>query len=153
MYETLIKQLTFEEGNRLVAYNDTKGIKTIGVGHNLNARPFFQNKKISNTITDELCTALLLDDIATAASDIRKSWVGFRELCPARQEAIINMVFQLGLTTFMKFRTMIYALDQKKWQLAHDSALNSLWAKECPNRAARVCSQLLTGEYYKVPLS
>jgi lysozyme len=37
--QKLIAELRRDEGVRYSPYNDTKGIPTVGVGHNLNAKP------------------------------------------------------------------------------------------------------------------
>jgi lysozyme len=60
------------------------------------------------------------------------------------------MAFQLGINGFLQFRMMRQALSRCDWLAARNEALDSLWARQTPNRARRVAEQILTGEYYEI---
>ena len=51
------------------------------------------------------------------------------------QEVVLNMCYQLGITGVSKFRKAISALQEGEWQEAADEMLDSLWARQTPNRA------------------
>ncbi len=51
------------------------------------------------------------------------------------QEVVLNMCYQLGVTGVSKFRKAISALQDGEWQEAADEMLDSLWARQTPNRA------------------
>lgn len=149
--DILKKQIEFEEGRRLVKYKCTAGHWTIGVGHNLDAKPFYNGERIPDVIDDALCDALFDNDVGSVIDGLDAAWHGFQLLTGARQDAVINMGFQLGVEGFMKFVKLRDALVRCDWQRAYDEALKSHWAKQTPNRAKRVAGQIRTGEYYPVP--
>ena len=150
MYEELNKQLTFEEGRKLKKYKCTAGHWTIGIGHNLDAKPKMREWLIPDTITDKECDAIFIVDIQDTVESLTKAYPNLRALTPARRDAVLNMAFQMGTAGVMKFKKMLAALDDKGWQRAKAMALDSDWVTKTPKRAARVANQLMTGEYYKV---
>jgi lysozyme len=83
--------------------------------------------------------------------DLNQAWPGLSLLQCARHDACINMAFQLGINGFLQFRMMRQALNRCNWLEARNEALDSLWARQTPNRARRVAEQILTGEYYEIP--
>jgi lysozyme len=149
--DILTEQLKFEEGLRLTAYLCPTGHKTIGYGHNLDAKPYIEGNKIPDTVTQDVAEVLLVHDIDDTIELLTKTWHGFLLLQGARRDACINMAFQLGVARFMDFKKMREALLRCEWAKAQAEALNSTWAKQTPGRAQRVAKQLLTGEYYAVP--
>ena len=151
VYEQLKQQIEFEEGRKLHVYLCPAGHRTIGIGHNLDVSPDYNGVPIRDVISDTECDTLFNADVKHAVDGISAEWLGFKALSPARRDAIINMAFQLGVAGVLKFRGMLTALDLKHWQKAHDMALDSLWAKQTPNRAKRIAQQLLTGDYYIMP--
>jgi len=144
------QQLKFEEGLRLKPYLCTKGHKTIGYGHNLDAHP---GEEIPEQITQEQAEVLLALDIQTTQKQISKQWMSFSLLDEVRQAACLNMAFQLGIDTFLSFNKMRRALARFDWELAHKEALDSQWAQQTPERAARVAKQFITGRYYVIPVA
>lgn len=130
-----------DEGVRLKPYTCPAGKLTIGVGRNLDDRG----------ITIEECQALLDNDInaCTSAAETLLGAEFFGSLETARQLAIVNMIFQLGTVGFAKFSRTIDAIKRHAWTEAANNARASLWAKQTPERAARVIYMLETG---KTPL-
>lgn len=148
MGDYLKKQIEFEEGRRLQKYKCTAGHWTIGVGHNLDARPFYNREKIPDVIDDALCDAIFDDDLSRTINDLADLWSGFQLLSGARQDAVVNMAFQMGVGGVMKFKRMLDAMAKCDWHKAADEALNSQWARQTPARAERVAGQIRTGDYY-----
>lgn len=146
----LIDQLKFEEGYRDKPYLCTKGKKTIGYGHNMDAKPFFEGKKIPDKIDKVYAERLLMSDISEVRETLSKRFPEIEALEDARRDALIQMGFQLGYDGFMKFRKMIAAIKKRDWKEAYRQALDSDWAKQTPKRAERVSKQLLTNTYYQV---
>jgi lysozyme len=134
----LVTQLKRDEGLRLKAYKDTLGVWTIGYGHTGTA-------KRSMVITKAEAEALLVKDIENAKA-IAKRIDFFDKLDPIRQAAIINMCFQLGNKIF-QFKRTLAAIRDEKYYVAESYGLESLWAKQTPNRAKRVMRQIATGEW------
>lgn len=134
----LVSQLKRDEGLRLKAYKDTVGVWTIGYGHTGTAKP-------GMVITEAEAEALLVKDIEDAKA-IAKRIDFFDRLDPVRQAAIINMCFQLGNKIF-QFKRTLAAIRDEKYHVAESYGLESLWAKQTPNRAKRVMRQIATGEW------
>jgi lysozyme len=152
MVDELQKQIEFEEGRRLRKYKCTAGHWTIGIGHNLDAKPFHKGQKIPDVIDNELCDDLFEEDLGRTINSLDAMWDGFRMLSGTRQDACINMAFQLGVDGFMRFRKLREALMLGDWSRAEQEALNSKWAKnDTPARAKRVAEQLRTGQHYEIP--
>ena len=150
MYDELKAQLAYEEGKKLTKYKCTEGHWTIGIGHNLDAKPKMRGWVIPDTITDKECDAIFTVDVQDTVEAMAKAYPNIKVLAPARRDALLNMAFQMGSSGVMKFKGMLKALDNQEWKKAEQEALDSLWAKQTPNRAKRVAHQLYTGEYYNV---
>ena len=140
MKDNLEQQIEDEEGRVAYAYQDSEGFWTIGVGC------MVDHRKGGGLRPDEI-DYILKNRIAEARVGILSlvPWVIDLDVC--RQDALINMAFQLGPAGVSKFGAMLMALHVHDWQKSHDEALDSLWAKQTPARAKRIAMQLLTGEY------
>jgi lysozyme len=119
---------------RLKPYKDTVGHLTIGYGHNLDARG----------ITPEIAAMLLEEDIAIAVSELRKHFDWFDHLSRPRQDALINMCFNLGINGLLEFSHMLLALDNGDFPTAALHMLNSKWHDELGARVERIARQLET---------
>lgn len=131
----LKQELIRDEGIRLRPYHDSKGILTIGVGHNLEAKP----------ISARAANVILEDDIADVVADLDRSVPWWHRLDHIRQRAIINMCFQMGITGLLKFERLLAALRTEDWTGAYRETLDSKYALEVPERAARVANAFLHG--------
>lgn len=134
--KTLEEWIKEDEGVRSKPYKDTQGFITIGVGRCLDKKPL----KV-----DEI-KYLFANDINDAIADA-KTFTYFKFLHPPRQHAIINMCFQLGKEGVAKFRKMNAAIERGDYEKAAKEALDSLWAKQTPNRAKRVAEVIRTGKH------
>ena len=136
MIEQLKKMLIRHEALRLKPYKDSVGKLTIGVGRNLDDRG----------ITEAEAMLLLSNDIGDALADAKKfSWFG--QLDSARQDVIVNMVFNLGLTRFSGFKKMIAALEHGNYPEAADQMLDSKWARQVGLRASELSQMMREGRY------
>lgn len=147
----LIEQLKFEEGLRLRAYRCTAGKLTIGYGHNLEAKPYFNGERIPSEITEAMANQLLEKDVDDVHDQLATVYHGFLLLQGARRDACVNMAFQLGVQGFMQFKQLLVALDKCEWAKAYTAALDSKWARQTPHRAERVAGQFVDGRHYDVP--
>jgi lysozyme len=153
--ERLINQLIFEEGMRLKAYKDTKGLITIGIGHNLVDEPIFKGSPIGTTITEDLAYELLAHDLSETYKGLDKGWPWFSKMpSGARQDAIVAAAFQLGVGSLLRFKNMLRFIEHGQYENAAIAGLNSKWAKkDTPARAKRVMGQLRLSIYYPVPVT
>jgi len=130
--------LRHEEGYRKKAYKDTKGIWTVGIGHNL----------VGNELTDRAIMCIFEDDLSEALR-IAQHFAGagrWSTLTDNQKYGLINMAFQMG-ARLMSFKNMRQALGQGQWDIVEAEALDSDWAREHEDRARRVIG-LLRREAY-----
>jgi lysozyme len=137
----LIADLKEDEGRRPRPYLDSLGHWTVGFGHNLEQGP---------PLSERAMAVILDDDLAVAERDCeRLTWL--HALNDVRQAVIVNMVFNMGLGTFGKFRKMIAALEMGDWASAADEMLDSRWAvqvgRDPGERAYRLAEEMRTGEW------
>ena len=128
--------LTRDEGLRRKPYLDSTNHVSIGIGRNLT------DKGVSGRTIDQMFQEDL-DEAFLGAKDFfpdMDSWT------PARQMAVINMVFNLGSFGFEKFKATRAAIERGDWDEAADHALNSKWATQVHGRSLRVAYMLRTGE-------
>jgi len=149
MFSILSQQLLASvkrgEGERLDAYQDSKGIWTIGYGTNL------QELHISKTLAEQW----LADKLMQAAM-YAQGFGWWAELTPARKDVVIEMLYNLGGPRFGGFKKFIHALDTRQWDHAADEMLDSKWHREDvgkpgiqgdTDRAERLAHQMRSGEY------
>jgi len=135
----LVEQLKLHEGVRSHIYECPMGYQTIGVGRNVDP-----NGGIG--LSDDEIEYLLENDIRRCERELdRFSW--FADLDVVRQDALINMCFNLGFTRLLKFKNMLSALAEGRYQLAAAEALDSKWAKQVGRRAKDIAHMFSTGEY------
>lgn len=128
--KNLIEQ---HEGRRSLAYKDTLGITTIGVGRNL------EHKGLSNNEID----ILLVNDIIECFDDLSHfKW--FEEATEQQQAALLDWRFQLGGAGIRKFKKTMEYLSAGDYNQAGIEMLDSRWAQQTPNRANAI-SRMVRG--------
>ncbi|GAB6191135.1 glycoside hydrolase family protein [Desulfocastanea catecholica] len=133
----LQKMLIRHEGLRLQPYRCPAGKLTIGVGHNLD----------DNGISKEIAMVILQHDIAEHMAELNAAFPWIRSLNYARQDAMVDMAFNLGLPRFAKFKKMLAAMEAGDYATAHDEMLDSKWARQVGGRAQELARMTLTGAY------
>ena len=121
----LIDEIKKHEGFRSRVYKCTEGYDTIGYG--------FAIKDLE--ITEEVAELILKRKLAELRIRICNAFEWFIDSPDQVQEVVINMCYQLGLSGFSKFKKTIYYLETQQYDEASDEMLDSLWAKQTPNRA------------------
>jgi len=132
----LIEQLKVHEGLRLKPYHCTEGYLTIGYGRNLE----------TNGITEAEAEMLLANDVFKVMEQLADHGL-LQDHTKPRQDVLINMAFQMGVSGLLKFKKMILALDERRYYQAAKEMLDSRWAKQTPNRANELAKQMRTGVY------
>lgn len=133
----LIEQLKRHEGFRGRPYQDTTGHITIGYGRNLDDRP----------LTEGEATALLLSDISAIGLELERAFPVVTALNPARQAALMNMAFNLGIGGLKNFKRMWAAVMSRDWMTVEAEALDSKWARQVGNRATEIARMLRSGDF------
>jgi len=135
----LLDQLKKHEGVRSHVYDCPMGYQTIGVGRNVDP-----NGGIG--LSDDEIDYLLENDIRRCERELdRFKW--FSDLDVVRQDALINMCFNLGFTRLLKFKNMLGALAEEKYMLAAAEALDSKWAQQVGQRAKDIAHMFEHGTY------
>lgn len=131
----LAAQLEIDEDKKPRMYLDSLGFWTAGVGRNLSERAFSE---------DEI-QLMLKNDIAIVESALDRNCPWWRSMSEARQQALANMCFQMGISKLLGFKKMLVMLEAGRWDAAALEAEDSKWAKQAPNRAKRVTKQIREG--------
>ena len=132
--ETLESQLVRHEGYRNLPYEDSEGIITIGVGHNMEAKP----------VADDIIQRWFQEDLQEARDFLYSNWPWIQNIDETRRDAFLNMAFNLG-SKLKGFRNMFSAAKKGEWNQAAAEALDSLWAKQVGDRAIELAEQIKTG--------
>ena len=125
-----------DEGWREYAYKDHLGFWTIGYGRLI-------DKRRGGRISEDEGDYMLGNDIEDVYAQLcrRLPWV---PALPAPwRRALINMGFQLGIGGLMQFKNMLKHVRKGNGRKAKKAGLNSLWARQTPNRAERVTDLFL----------
>lgn len=133
----LYRQLEVDEDRRKRIYVDTVGKISGGVGRNLTDRGFRE---------DEI-DLMLANDVAEAVGECRRLIRGFDALAEARQEVLVNMMFNMGYTRLAGFKKMLAAVQAGNWREAASQMLDSKWADQVGDRADRLADAMRKGSW------
>lgn len=131
----LIEELKRHEGLRLKPYKCTAGKLTIGVGRNIE----------DIGITEAEAEQMLLNDISRVEDDLDRNIMYWRDFPESVQRALVNFVFNVGITRALRFKRMFKALQNLDYHTAADELLDSLYAKQVGRRAIEVAEMIREG--------
>ena len=120
-----------EEGFRAKPYRDTRGVLTIGYGTNLEAG-----------ITRAEAAYLARERLQRAQDQLAADDPWTVDLPIGSREALLDMAYQLGVEGVQGFRVMLAALKSGDCEGAKAAALDSVWDRQTPARAAAVTGRL-----------
>jgi lysozyme len=136
----ITRLLRGEEGEVLTEYKDHLGYSTIGVGRLIDARK-------GGGITAEESAYLLGNDIQKKLSELERKLPWVKELDEARRGVLLSMAFQMGTDGLLGFKNTLEMVRTGRYTDAAKGMLNSLWAKQTPQRAKRHSEQMRTGKW------
>lgn len=115
-----------EPGREGMPYRDSKGLWTIGRGH------FIGERLEDLWLSPAVISAIFQEDLDTARLDAIDIFTPefFYCLEPARQIAIVSMLFTLGYEKFLKFHETIAAIKTKDWDTVSARILQTKWARD-----------------------
>jgi lysozyme len=137
----LAEELIDQEGYREHAYKDSLGYWTIGIGHFLGS----DNKWASLNWFPKQIFVTFLADVAAAEQVARSLYPHFDSLSDARQRAVINMSFNMGYGTLVKFVNSNRLFNEGKFAEAADNFMKSKWAAQVEKRARYVTELIRNG--------
>lgn len=124
------------EGEVLTPYKCSRGVLTIGRGHNL-------EHGISKAASD----FIFKEDMDKAEADLKKYLPDvYDNLDANRQLVLIDMCFNLGIGGLLKFKKMLAAIKSGDYAKATEELMDSAYAQQVPERAEENKNILLTGE-------
>lgn len=135
----LIEQLRIHEGVREKVYLCSAGYETIGVGRNISESGL-------GLSSDEI-DYLLSNDIKRCQQELEFNFDWFKELDDVRRDAMINLCFNIGVTSLKKFSKAIAAMNVHDYETAAMEFLDSRWASQVGTRALDVTDMIRTGDY------
>ena len=136
----LIDMLKLHEGVRTHAYKCSANMITVGVGRNLD-----ENGGLG--LSEDEIDYLLANDITRVKNELADTYFWFNGINEARQDAMIDMCFNLGLTRLRGFVKALEAMSREQFDIAADEFMDSKWAKQVGMRAVRVTEMIRSGEY------
>ena len=134
----LIDQLKRHEGVRTHVYLCPAGFETIGVGRNISESGL--------GLTEDEIEYLLINDIKRCNQELTNNFKWYLELNRARQYAMVNLCFNLGLPTLFKFKNALKSMEAGLFDEAADHFLDSRWARQVGDRAIEITSTIRTGK-------
>ena len=135
MISGLIGALKRDEGWSGHPYRDTRGFLTIGYGFLIDER---RSVKLPKAVGELWLEILAME----RAEEIAKAWEPFSKQDMEIQLALANMSYQLGVRGVLNFKRMLLALERNDRLAAAQEALDSRWARQTPERAARIAAMI-----------
>jgi lysozyme len=131
-FKSIIEDIKKHEGFEPKVYKCTEGYDTIGIG--------FTIKDL--VLSENVCDLILMEKLHDLLKRIIIAFPWFKDVDDTAKGVIINMCYQLGLSGFSKFKKTIYLLETEQYEEASVEMLDSLWAKQTPNRAKELSERL-----------
>ncbi|ABR91597.1 Hypothetical protein mma_2188 [Janthinobacterium sp. Marseille] len=144
MNEQLIRLLRGDEGEVLYAYEDHLSFLTIGIGRLI-------DKRKGGGISKEESAYLLANDIMRFSSELDSKIPWWKSVGDARRGVLLSMAFQMGVDGLLGFKNTLEFIRAGRYEKAADGMMNSLWAKQTPERATRMAKQMRTDEWQFKP--
>jgi len=129
--------LELHEGKRNKMYLDTKGIQTIGIGHNLRDKP----------ISDRAVAVIFEDDLNEHTRELFQAYPWVTQMDEVRQAAVIDLYFNLGGSKFAQFKNTLAAMRTGSWEAAALGLEASAWYLQVASRAPRIVGMIRTGKW------
>lgn len=135
----LIEQLKRHEGFRAYAYHDSLGYLTIGYGRLIDRRK-------GGGITVDEATVLLSNDVNEVVKELWQALPWIEGLGDVRQRVLCDMAFNMGVPGLVKFTRTLDFIQRGEFGSAANQMLQSLWARQVPNRARTLAEMMRTGK-------
>ena len=129
---SLLKQIKQHEGFKSSVYQCSEGYDTIGYG--------FAIKDLE--IDEDIAELILMRRIDKLQKRIASTFGWWLNSDQEIKDVVTNMCYQLGVSGFSKFKKTIYYLETEQYEDASLEMLNSLWAKQTPNRARELSERV-----------
>ena len=129
---SLIESIKKHEGYVGIVYKDSLGIDTIGYG--------FAIKDLE--LDKDICDIILERKIKNLQDRVKAKFKWYGYMPQEIKDVVMEMCYQLGVGGFSKFKKTIAFLQNKQFIDASQEMLDSLWAKQTPNRAKELSNRV-----------
>ena len=126
---------------RHIVYDCPAGHATIGIGRNVSESGL--------GLSDIEAELMLENDIDRSIKELGAAFNWFSDLNEARRDAMIDLVFNMGLTRLTGFKKALAAMADANYDLAAAEFMDSKWASQVKDRAIEICAMIKTGNYNK----
>ncbi len=145
----IIPILNFEEGYREKPYRDTLGYPTVAGGIKIGPK----GAALSNyTFTvprrvGDVWKGVFVEN-TIPEMQLRPAIISALKSCnDARRDVLISMAYQMGVPGLAGFKNTLAMISEGNFDGASRGMLNSLWAKQTPERAQRHAEVMRSGSY------
>lgn len=164
MIDSIDKLLELDEGREPLPYQDSRGIWTIGIGHNLEANgmpggvceyihaltPYSKDLldllRAHSGLTDREMLFLLHYDLF-AVTGFLSNYSWWIDVDDVRQAVLQDMAFNLGRSTFQTFNTFLKYCSELNWAQAAKDLRTTLVYRQLSLRYERLATMLETGSW------
>ena len=130
--QEIVDDIKKHEGFEPKVYECTEGYETIGYG--------FAIKDL--VIDKDVADLILMKKLHILLQRIIVAFPWIKDIDEIAKKVVINMCYQLGIRGFSKFIKTIYYLETEQYEEASIEMLDSLWAKQTPNRAKELSAEI-----------
>lgn len=145
----IIAILTFEEGYKDVPYIDSEGYPTVACGIRigpqhaaLNNYTFTVPRAVGDVWMQQVLDAQRQAMLARPAIN-----AALQQCNDARRDVLASMAYQLGVAGLAAFILALTRIANRDFAGGAQGMLNSLWARQVPQRAKRQAQVMSTGTY------
>lgn len=135
-----VSRVETHEGFSLTPYKDSRGNETIGIGHLVK-----EGDDFGPTITEKQAREMFNRDLLEAER-MAQSLPMYGRLNTARQQVLVEMVFNLGLNGVKGFRNTLKDIEKGNFEAASKRMLRSDWAKQVGQRAKKLAEIMRRGK-------
>ena len=128
---SLIADIKRHEGYSKRVYKDTLGYDTIGIGFLV----------ASLELDEDVCDIILERRLRKNEQVLQRKLTFYSKLPQKVKNILQNMYYQLGNKLFNFVKTLHY-IENEKYHPASIEMLDSLWAKQTPNRAKELSENM-----------
>ena len=121
----LLKRIKHHEGFRSRVYQCTEGYDTIGYGFAI------KDLEMDEDIADEI----LIRKVEKLIKRVRSKFDWLDSVPHEVQGVLVEMAYQMGLSSVLKFRLALKYMENQNWERAADEMLMSKWHRQTPQRA------------------
>lgn len=160
LLDFLIPHVKESEGFYSQVYLCPADKRTIGYGHNLDARPITAEQAVRLgiplgvighpervTLTEEQAEGLMRDELEEVYQAL-KSRGALSGVDPSRQAVLIDMGFNIGVPGLMRFHRMWAAIKERRFDDAADEMIDSAWWHQVGRRSKKLVEIMRSGVWY-----